>query len=98
MLTGVARCYGLAQMPRACPVEVHVRSYRTLNPRAADATGLSRGGSRSLLHPGKKISAADATGQARGLCCGWCLEFGRSERESPRDKPVASDAGGFRVR
>ncbi|MFO7906660.1 MAG: hypothetical protein R6U98_28655 [Pirellulaceae bacterium] len=34
-------------MPRACPVVVHARRY------TRDATGLSRGGSRSLLHTGQ---------------------------------------------
>jgi len=33
-------------MPRACPVESHVRNYRGVAPGHQDATGLSRGGSR----------------------------------------------------
>ena len=37
-------------MPRACPVEYHARSYPGSTAAPADATGLSRGVSRSLLH------------------------------------------------
>src|SRR4029453_8105162 len=36
-------------MPRACPVELHARCYQTRRATTFDATGLSRGTSRSLL-------------------------------------------------
>ena len=37
-------------MPRACPVEIHARCYISPSCWSKDATGLSRGDSRSLLH------------------------------------------------
>src|SRR5688572_3081628 len=51
-------------MPRACPVEHHVRRYIDLPQAKLDATALSRGGSRSQLNSRDR---ENSTGQARGI-------------------------------
>ena len=53
-------------MPRACPVKVHVCGQKVLGTSPLDATGLPRGGSRSLLEALLGIGPSDATGLPRG--------------------------------
>ena len=73
-------------MPRACPVEPHVRRYKQRTNHSPDATGLPRGASRLLLDSSERDPS---TGQARGISS--CLSAAASyNRETPRDKPVAS--------
>ncbi len=51
--------------PRACPVEVHVRSYDEVRPLSEEATALCGGDSRSLLLRFDNDSL-EATGLSRG--------------------------------
>ncbi len=55
---------------------------------ACDATGLSRGGSRWLLQTEK-----NATPMPRACPVEIHVSSQSLQRESPRDKPVASEAG-----
>jgi len=74
------------QMPRACPVELHASSYTKPKPNSSDATGLSRGASRSLLFSGER---EPSTAQGRGIQSCWWMDWCSGQRESPRGKPVA---------
>jgi hypothetical protein len=58
--------------------------------KAPDATGLPRGALMFAAKPESKTKAPDATGLPRG---GSRLLLFSRERESPRDKPVASSLG-----
>src|SRR5215510_5924726 len=88
-------------MPRACPVESQARGHNeSAPPSRKDATGSSRGVSRSRLQrgrptlPGKMPRARPVESHAR--CLGrertfvWKVGGVSCERETPRDKPVAS--------
>src|SRR4030095_6409196 len=73
-------------MPRACPVELHVRCYKT--PRQdslQDATGLPRGGSRSLL-----ILRLAPNSRCHGLAP-WSLTLAAN----PAPGPLTPDATGL---
>src|SRR6185312_8974036 len=82
-------------MPRACTVVLHVLSYKESGHRLADATGLSRGTSRSLTFLAANVKHHGASPWHRDNFV--MLTFSSSERETPRGEPVASrqlcDAG-----
>src|SRR4051794_17182401 len=95
----------LRGMPRACPVVPHVRLYPSWGA-AKDATGLSRGPSRSSLRAAAlRAFLRNAREGPRGkpVASRSCPPVeSRNAREEPRDKPVASGvappAGGRDVR
>jgi hypothetical protein len=90
----LAPCYQeriiFLKMPRACPVEPHARCSPRKNYLSQDATGLSRGASRSLLTTGATPASSLILYILKS-----CRRSG--EREAPRDKPVASSTLGGRI-
>src|SRR5690242_14628597 len=75
-------------MPRACPVEYYARRYiADLTHTCLDATGLSRGGSRSLLNSRKRDAPPDKPVDSEHLLP-W--NSGSCTHETPRGEPVVS--------
>jgi len=80
-------CHGLV------PWSFTLAAIQTLTPPSSDATGLSRGGSRSLLF---SCEREPSTAQGRGIQFCWLDDWYSGQRDTPRGKPVASLIGGQR--